>query len=268
MQHADGADAVAAVFQAHIVFAHGFGFIVAAVPQQMQQLHRTARRHADRTRGEALQAKVAIVDDGRTFADTADDPARIHGLQHGRQVGIPREIVADDRVFEGGDAALFDQARRRLRRQVVGRFDVDDGRLGQRVREAAHAVGKAGVGIREGHGQQHRRGESARPQDRGLVHHLSVVGPHGRQDPRVRARQSGQHVHDARVLADAHVVEVGIAAIHHVAHAARFQMAEQGLVGRYVQGKVGMAGQGRHGDDRTLQVLGGDRRSFHGRAPG
>ncbi|MNT31817.1 hypothetical protein D3C72_1676690 [compost metagenome] len=189
-------------------------------------------------------------------------------MQHGRQVGVLGGIIADDRVLEGGDSALFDQARGRLRREVVGRLDVEHGRLAQRVGEAAHAVGQTRIGVGKRHGQQHRRRERARTQDRGLVHHLSVVGPHGRQDPRVGTGQSSQHVHDARVLAHAHVVEIGVAAVHDVAHAARFQVSEQRLVGGFVQGQVGIAGQGRHGDDRTLQVLGGDRGGFHGRAPG
>ena len=110
--------------------------------------------------------------------------------------------------------------------QVAGRLDVDHGRLGQRVCEAPHAIRQAIVRVREGHGQQHRRGKSASAQHRGLVHHLAVVRPRRRQDPGVGTGQRGQHIHDARVLAQPHV-EVGVAAVHDAAHAAGLQMRQQ-----------------------------------------
>ncbi|KAG1274181.1 hypothetical protein G6F64_015186 [Rhizopus arrhizus] len=93
------------------MFAHRFGLVVAAFLQQVQQAHRAARGHADRTRREALQAEVAVVDDGRAFADAADDPARIHGLQQGRQVRVLCRVVAHHGVLERDDAAFLDQAR-------------------------------------------------------------------------------------------------------------------------------------------------------------
>ena len=147
-------------------------------------------------------------------------------------------IVAHHRVLQGHDAAFLDQPRDRRRSQVAGRLDVDHGRLGQRVCEAPHAIRQAIVRVREGHGQQHRRGKSASAQHRGLVHHLAVVRPRRRQDPGVGTGQRGQHIHDARVLAQPHVVEVGVAAVHDAAHAAGLQMRQQRPVRSLVQRQV------------------------------
>ncbi|CFN72101.1 Uncharacterised protein [Bordetella pertussis] len=59
------------------------------------------------------------------------------------------------------------------------------------------------------------------------------------------------------------MVEVGIAAVHHAAHSACFQMTQHRLVGGRIERQIGMARQRLHGNDGALQVIRGNRGGFH-----
>jgi hypothetical protein len=60
------------------------------------------------------------------------------------------------------------------------------------------------------------------------------------------------------------VVHVGVTAVQQGGDAARFDVTDELLVGRNVDGQVGMARQWRNGQNGTGKLFKRDGRSFHG----
>ena len=160
----------------------------------------------------------------------------------------------------------FHQALQTVQVNVLLALDVErDGHAG-RFDKTLNAVGHP---FRRGealHGQNHGRAVASALEDLRLLNHLAEIRANGRDHPRLRAGSSGQHLQQRRVLPQRQVVNVGIAAVQQGGDAAPLDVTDQLLVGRGVDGQVGMTGQRRHSQHRAGKFIEADGRGFHVRA--
>ncbi len=82
-----------------------------ALRHRLQDCRRETWRHADRSRGEGLQAEGAGMRRHRPLADAAHHDRRIDRFQDGGEHGIPCRFGTNDRVFDCADRAVLDQCR-------------------------------------------------------------------------------------------------------------------------------------------------------------
>ena len=261
-----GDSCVAQVLERQVGGAQSLGRGVVARLERGQQPRRAARADAHRARRESGESEVAQVDDRGPLADAADDQAAIDALDEFGQEGIGARILADDRVLDAGDDARVDEFRDEGGRQEILGLDVDDHAPPERIREqpdrARAAFGRGRKRLR----QHHRGGERAVAQHARLVDQLAEIGARGRNDPGAGRGGLGEEIEDRRVLVEADVVEVRVAAVHQRRHAAALEMADQRAVRVRVEREVGAARERRHADDGAREVRAVDASGLHFRS--
>lgn len=264
MQHQDGAVGIALIFQRQEDLADLLGTVIVLSVNGAQQVHAQVGGDAYAAGGEAGDAKVTQMDDGRLLTDAADDEVRVHQIHQLRQVEIIGRVGFHHRVFDPGDQAVIHQLSRMLGGDVGFVLDVEHqlltGDLGQLTDGGHHASGLGGEQRR----QQHGGGEVVVLQDRRLIHRRAIHGADAGHHPQVILRgQVLQHAQQGIVFRDGDVVEIGIASVEKGADAPGVEMLDQLVILLTAEAEIVIPAQGRDGDDGAAEVGGRDRAVLH-----